>query len=102
MLLLGDQYDLRVVSILNVLPCPFSMCTMLSLQWEPEIISVSLMYLASRLSKTDIQDWHGKQPGTKIKWYEHFVEGISMELMEGEAIVHDCRKVSNISCYRQL
>ncbi|XP_041353712.1 cyclin-K-like isoform X2 [Gigantopelta aegis] len=61
-----------------------SMCTTLCLQWEPEIISVSLMYLASRLSKFDIQDWDGKPniPGCRKKWWECFIEDMSMELME--------------------
>lgn len=58
------------------------LCTTLCLQWEAEIIAVSLMYLASRLSKFDIQDWEGKPPGSRMKWWEWFVEGITMELME--------------------
>lgn len=62
----------------------FSLCTTLCLQWEAEIIAVSLMYLASRLSKFDIQDWEGKPPGSRMKWWEWFVEGITMELMEGK------------------
>lgn len=58
------------------------LCTTLCLQWEAEIIAVSLMYLASRLSKFDIQDWEGKPLGSRMKWWEWFVEGITMELME--------------------
>ncbi|GAB1598569.1 cyclin-K-like [Argonauta hians] len=58
------------------------LCTTLCLQWEAEIIAVSLMYLASRLSKFDIQEWDGKPPGSRLKWWEGFVEGITMELME--------------------
>lgn len=58
-----------------------SLCTTLCLQWEPEIIAVSLMYLASRLSKFDPSDWSGRT-SSKTKWWEDFVEGMSMELME--------------------
>ncbi|XP_005090796.1 cyclin-K [Aplysia californica] len=58
-----------------------SLCTTLSLQWEPEIIAVSLMYLASRLTKFDPSDWSGRS-SSKTKWWEDFVEGMSMELME--------------------
>jgi len=58
-----------------------SLCTTLSLQWEPEIIAVSLMYLASRLTKFDPSDWSGRST-TRSKWWEDFVEGMSMELME--------------------
>ncbi|XP_074650522.1 uncharacterized protein LOC141905533 isoform X2 [Tubulanus polymorphus] len=57
-----------------------SMCTMLSLQWEPDIIGVSLLYLASRLSKFEITDWSGKKPGEK--WWECFVPDSSKELLE--------------------
>ena len=47
------------------------------------MISVALLYLASRLSKVDITDWVGKTPGTKAKWWEQFIGDVSMELLEG-------------------
>ena len=53
------------------------------LQWEPEIIGMSLMYLATRLAKFEINDWHGKQTGSKLKWWEGLVPDITVELMEG-------------------
>ncbi|CAH1793074.1 unnamed protein product [Owenia fusiformis] len=59
-----------------------SLCTTLCLHWEPEVIAVGLIYLASRLSKCDISDWHGKQPGFKGKWWEVFVEDVTIELIE--------------------
>ncbi|KAL5008815.1 hypothetical protein ScPMuIL_014396 [Solemya velum] len=59
-----------------------SLCTTLCLQWEPEIIAVSLMYLGTRLTKCDIHDWHGKLPGTKMKWWEFFLNDLTVELME--------------------
>ncbi|XP_033735510.1 cyclin-K-like [Pecten maximus] len=59
-----------------------SLCTTQCLQWEPEVISVSLMYLGTRLTKFDIQDWHGKVSGAKTKWWEFLVEDITVELME--------------------
>ncbi|XP_062600703.1 cyclin-K-like isoform X2 [Saccostrea cucullata] len=59
-----------------------SLCTCLCLLWEAEIISVSLMYLATRLTKFDIQDWHGRVPGTRTKWWEFLVEDITVDLME--------------------
>ncbi|ESN94344.1 hypothetical protein HELRODRAFT_107709 [Helobdella robusta] len=59
-----------------------SLCTTLSLQWEPEVIAVALMYLASRLSKFEITDWHGKPLGFRGKWYDYFVEDVSLDLLE--------------------
>ncbi|XP_053394321.1 cyclin-K-like isoform X2 [Mercenaria mercenaria] len=59
-----------------------SLCTTLSLQWEPEIIAISLMYLGTRLNKFEITEWQGKVPGTKQKWWESIVPDLTVELME--------------------
>lgn len=64
--------------------CPhFSLCTTLCLQWEPEIIAIALMYLAGKLSKFEVTDWAGRQAKHQ-RWWDMYVEGISMELLEGE------------------
>ncbi len=57
---------------------------MLCLQWEPDIIAVALMYLASRLGKFEITDWTGKPQGYKGKWFEFLVEDVTLELLEGK------------------
>lgn len=54
---------------------------MLSLQWEPEIIAVAVMYLAGRLCKFDIQEWTAKQ--SSRRWWEQFVQDVPVELLEG-------------------
>lgn len=59
-----------------------SLCTMLSLQWEPEIIAVAVMYLAGRLCKFDIQEWTSKQ--SSRRWWEQFVQDVPVELLEGQ------------------
>lgn len=61
-----------------------SLCTMLSLQWEPEIIAVAVMYLAGRLCKFDIQEWTSKQ--SSRRWWEQFVQDVPVELLEGTAV----------------
>lgn len=61
--------------------CLLSLCTMLSLQWEPEIIAVAVMYLAGRLCKFDIQEWTSKQ--SSRRWWEQFVQDVPVELLEG-------------------
>ncbi|ROT70547.1 putative cyclin-K [Penaeus vannamei] len=58
-----------------------SLCTTLCLQWEPEIIAIALMYLAGKLSKFDVTDWVGRIPKHQ-RWWDMYVEGISMELLE--------------------
>lgn len=69
----------KLVLIMFVLVC--SLCTMLSLQWEPEIIAVAVMYLAGRLCKFDIQEWTAKQ--SSRRWWEQFVQDVPVELLEG-------------------
>ncbi|KAK9304054.1 hypothetical protein QLX08_004436 [Tetragonisca angustula] len=58
-----------------------SLCTTLSLQWEPEIIAVALMYLAGKLSKFEVVDWNGRLP-KHLRWWDMFVEDITMDLLE--------------------
>lgn len=64
---------------------PSSLCTMLSLQWEPEIIAVAVMYLAGRLCKFDIQEWTAKQ--SSRRWWEQFVQDVPVELLEGAPLL---------------
>ncbi|KAH3859370.1 cyclin-K-like [Dreissena polymorpha] len=59
-----------------------SLCTTLCLQWEPEIIATSLMYLGTRLNKFEITDWEGKTAGLKQRWWESLVTDLSVDLME--------------------
>ncbi|KAH0534300.1 cyclin-K-like [Cotesia glomerata] len=58
-----------------------SLSTTLSLQWEPEIIAVAVMYLAGKLSKFEVVDWDGRQPN-HLRWWDMFVEDVTMELLE--------------------
>ena len=58
-----------------------SLSTTVCLQWEPEIIAVALIYLASKLSKFDVSDWHGRQP-EHLKWWDMFVSDVTMEILE--------------------
>ena len=73
---------LYVFKIINFI-YTYSLCTTLCLQWEPEIIAISLMYLGTRLNKFEITEWQGKVPGTKQKWWESILPDLTVELMEG-------------------
>ncbi|KAM8921135.1 cyclin-K isoform 1-T1 [Pelodytes ibericus] len=57
-----------------------SLCTTLSLQWEPEIIAVAVMYLAGRLCKFEIQDWTSKP--MYRRWWEQFVQDVPVDVLE--------------------
>lgn len=62
-----------------------SLCTMVALQWEPQIIAVAVMYLAGRLCKFDIQDWTSKQ--SSRRWWEQFVHDVPVEVLEGNRTI---------------
>ncbi|XP_073433804.1 cyclin-K isoform X2 [Dendrobates tinctorius] len=57
-----------------------SLCTTLSLQWEPEIIAVAVMYLAGRLCKFEIQEWTSKPMSRR--WWEQFVQDVPVDVLE--------------------
>ena len=58
-----------------------SLSTTVCLQWEPEIIAVALIHLASKLSKFTVTKWVGQQP-THLRWWDMFVADVTMEILE--------------------
>lgn len=58
-----------------------SLSTTVCLQWEPEIIAVALIYLASKLSKFTATDWTGRQP-SHLRWWDMFISDVTMEILE--------------------
>lgn len=58
-----------------------SLSTTVCLQWEPEIIAVALIHLASKLSKFAAIDWIGRQP-THLRWWDMFISDVTMEILE--------------------
>jgi hypothetical protein len=65
-----------------------SYCTTLCLEWEPEIIAIALMYLASKLAQYDLSSFmsdRDKENG-KLNWFDQFVEGLRIEILEGNFV----------------
>jgi hypothetical protein len=58
-----------------------SLCTTLSLQWEPEVIAVALMYLAGECIKFEVVDWSGRTAKHQY-WWDMFLEDVTMDLLE--------------------
>lgn len=58
-----------------------SLETTLCLQWEPEIIAVAMMYLASKISKYEVADWKGRTPEHQ-KWWDMFVRDIQKHTLD--------------------
>lgn len=73
--------DYTTQEVFFFFPCRASLCTTLSLQWEPEIIAVAVMYLAGRLCKFEIQEWTSKP--MYRRWWEQFVQDVPVDVLEG-------------------
>jgi len=58
-----------------------SLCTTLCLQWEPEVIAIALMYLASKLSKFEVKDWKNRTPEQRY-WWDQYVKDLDTEVLE--------------------
>jgi len=52
-----------------------SLQTTLCLQWEPEIVAISMIFLSAKLAKVDVL-------AASTKWWEKFIPDLSMELIE--------------------
>uniref|UniRef100_A0A2K6UG90 Cyclin-like domain-containing protein n=1 Tax=Saimiri boliviensis boliviensis TaxID=39432 RepID=A0A2K6UG90_SAIBB len=71
----GDKNKIQKLTFVND-----SLCTTLSLQWEPQIIAVAVMYLAGSLCKFEIQEWTSKP--MYRRWWEQFVQGVPVDVLE--------------------
>ena len=45
------------------------------MEYTPDVMALSCVYLAARLLKVDIVDWHDKPPGFTYPWYMDFIRG---------------------------
>eukprot|EP00099_Drosophila_melanogaster_P011814 NP_001286131.1 cyclin K, isoform C [Drosophila melanogaster] len=77
----GDQQKLQKMVQMAWNFVNDSLSTVVCLQWEPEIIAVALIHLASKLSKFTVQDWEGRQPQQQ-RWWDMFVSDVTMEILE--------------------
>lgn len=77
----GDQQKLQKMVQMAWNFVNDSLSTVVCLQWEPEIIAVALIHLASKLSKFTVADWVGRQPA-HLRWWDMFVSDVTMEILE--------------------
>ncbi|XP_073823467.1 cyclin K [Musca autumnalis] len=77
----GDQQKLQKMVQMAWNFVNDSLSTVVCLQWEPEIIAVALIYLASKLSKFTVTDWIGRQPH-HTRWWDMFVSDVTMDILE--------------------
>ena len=64
----------------------YSLCgTVLCLQWEPDVIGLALLYLASRFTKIEIKDWHGRIAGCSTPWWSALAQDdlLTTDILEG-------------------
>ncbi|KAM9095552.1 LOW QUALITY PROTEIN: cyclin-K-like [Sarcophilus harrisii] len=76
----GDQNQIQKLVQMAWTFVNDSLCTTLSLQWEPDIIAVSVMHLAGLLCKFEIQEWTSKP--MYRRWWEQFVPDVSDDVLE--------------------
>lgn len=57
------------------------------------MIAVALMYLAGKLSKFEVVDWIGRT-SKHLRWWDMFVEDVTMDLLEGKRSVIDLIETS--------
>ena len=62
-----------------------SLCTSVCLQWESEIVAIAVIYLALKLNRVGIKNWHNRQSKHK-KWWDQFVE--DLDTADVEEICH--------------
>ena len=59
----------------------YSLCTTLCVQWEPELIAIALIRLATKMNYFQVLDWKGKKPNQK-KWWDLFVEDLDKNILD--------------------
>jgi len=64
----------------------YSLCTTLLLEWEPDLIAISVLYLSCRLMKFKVTSWVDKPDDYTGKWYTFFVSDVNLGIIESELI----------------
>lgn len=77
----GDQLKLQKMVQMAWNFVNDSLSTTVCLQWEPEVIGIALIHLASKLSKFTVSDWIGRQ-SHHLRWWDMFVADVEMEVLE--------------------
>ncbi|XP_014219448.1 cyclin-K [Copidosoma floridanum] len=58
-----------------------SLCTTLSIEWEPEIVAIASIHLAGKLCKLKISGWTGRIPDQK-HWWDMFVQDLNLNVLD--------------------
>jgi len=64
----------------------YSLCTTLPVEWEPDVIAISLLYLSCRLTKFKVDSWVDKPQGYTGKWYKFFVSDVTLGIIESKLL----------------
>ena len=82
----------------------YSLCTTLLLEWEPDLIAISVLYLSCRLMKFKVTSWVDKPNDYTGKWYIFFVNDVNLDIIESKFL---CFKpcgcgtvISRFTCYK--
>ncbi|VDN58029.1 unnamed protein product [Dracunculus medinensis] len=57
-----------------------SLFTTLCLVWEPEVVAISLIFMALKMTRLDNCEWIDRHPGEQ--WWDQFVANLTCDMME--------------------
>ncbi|XP_058805728.1 putative uncharacterized protein DDB_G0282133 isoform X2 [Phymastichus coffea] len=77
----GDKYKKQKMVQMAWTFINDSLCTTLSIQWEPEVIAIAVIYLAAKLVKFKVNGWIHRKP-SQTHWWEIFVEDLTVQVVE--------------------
>ena len=60
----------------------YSLYTTLFLEWEPDLIAISVLYMSCRLMKFKVTSWVDKPDNYTGKWYTFFVDDVNLDIIE--------------------
>ena len=58
------------------------MFTQIPLMHEPEIVTISYLYLALKVGGIRVDDWTGRQPGHE-HWWDQYVADLTVGIIDG-------------------
>jgi len=62
----------------------YSLYTTLPLEWEPDLIAISVLYMSCRLLKFKVTSWVDKPDNYTGKWYTFFVNDVNLDIIESK------------------
>jgi len=76
--------QLKSIAVMSADCAMCSLCTTLLVEWEPDLVAVSLLYLSCKLTNFNMTSWVDKPSNYTGKWYTFFVKDINLDIVESK------------------